>query len=90
MESRLGHYYQADDTYRVGREKVREYARAVQDYHPAHWNVAAAAELGYSGLVAPLTITRQDSALLTAPVTADGMTTDSYLGSGAAPLRCVS
>ena len=29
MESRLGHYYQADDTYLVGREKVREYARAV-------------------------------------------------------------
>ena len=26
-----------DDTYQVGREKVREYARAVQDYHPAHW-----------------------------------------------------
>jgi acyl dehydratase len=57
IESRVGHYYQADDTYRVGREKVREYARAVQDYHPAHWDVAAAAELGYSGLVAPLTFT---------------------------------
>jgi len=36
---------------------VREYARAVQDYHPAHWDVDAAAELGYSGLVAPLTFT---------------------------------
>ena len=57
MESRLGHYYQADDTYLVGREKVREYARAVQDYHPAHWNVAAAADLGYAGLVAPITFT---------------------------------
>src|SRR5580693_4802629 len=57
IESRVGHYYEADDTYRVGREKVREYARAVQDYHPAHWDVAAAAELGYSGLVAPLTFT---------------------------------
>src|SRR5271166_6158271 len=55
IESRVGHYYQVDDTYLVGREKVREYARAVQDYHPAHWDVAAAAELGYSGLVAPLT-----------------------------------
>lgn len=29
----------------------------MQDYHPAHWDVAAAAELGYSGLVAPLTFT---------------------------------
>ncbi|MGB9302855.1 MAG: fused (3R)-hydroxyacyl-ACP dehydratase subunits HadA/HadB [Mycobacterium sp.] len=57
IESRVGHYYQVDDTYLVGREKVREYARAVQDYHPAHWDVAAAAELGYSGLVAPLTFT---------------------------------
>jgi acyl dehydratase len=57
LESRVGHYYQADDTYVVGREKVREYARAVQDYHPAHWDTAAAAELGYAGLVAPLTFT---------------------------------
>ncbi|MGV0750062.1 fused (3R)-hydroxyacyl-ACP dehydratase subunits HadA/HadB [Mycolicibacter minnesotensis] len=57
LESRVGHYYQMDGTYLVGREKVREYARAVQDYHPAHWDVAAAAEMGYSGLVAPLTFT---------------------------------
>jgi acyl dehydratase len=57
LESRVGHYYQMDGTYLVGREKVREYARAVQDYHPAHWDVAAAVELGYSDLVAPLTFT---------------------------------
>jgi acyl dehydratase len=57
LESRVGHYYQVDGTYEVGREKVREYARAVQDNHPAHWDVAAAAELGYSGVVAPLTFT---------------------------------
>ncbi|MGV0743057.1 fused (3R)-hydroxyacyl-ACP dehydratase subunits HadA/HadB [Mycolicibacterium sp. XJ870] len=57
LESRVGHYYQMDETYLVGREKVREFARAVQDYHPAHWNVAAAAELGFSDLVAPLTFT---------------------------------
>ncbi len=57
IESRVGHYYQMDGTYVVGREKIREYARAVQDYHPAHWDVAAAAELGYSDLVAPLTFT---------------------------------
>jgi acyl dehydratase len=57
LEERVGHYYQIDDTYQVGREKVREYARAVQDNHPAHWDVDAAAELGYSGLVAPLTFT---------------------------------
>jgi acyl dehydratase len=57
LEARVGHYYQMDGTYLVGREKIREYARAVQDNHPAHWDVAAAAELGYSGLVAPLTFT---------------------------------
>src|SRR6201999_2248128 len=57
IESRVGHYHQMDDTYLVGREKVREYARAVQDYHPAHWDVDVAADLGYSGLVAPLTFT---------------------------------
>jgi acyl dehydratase len=57
LESRVGHYYQMDGTYLVGREKVREFARAVQAYHPAHWNRDAAAELGYSGLVAPLTFT---------------------------------
>lgn len=57
IEERVGHYYQMDGTYLVGREKVREYARAVQDYHPAHWDLAAAAELGYSDVVAPLTFT---------------------------------
>ena len=46
LESRVGHYYRMDGTYLVGREKLREYARAVQDYHPAHWDVAAAAEMG--------------------------------------------
>jgi acyl dehydratase len=57
LEARVGHWYQMDGAYLVGREKVREYARAVQDYHPAHWDVAAAAELGFSDLVAPLTFT---------------------------------
>ncbi len=57
VESRVGHYYQAADTYQIGREKIREYARAVQDYHPAHWDQAAADALGYSGLIAPLTFT---------------------------------
>ena len=57
LESRVGHHYQMDGTYLVGREKVREYARAVQDYHPVHWDVDAAATLGYSELVAPLTFT---------------------------------
>jgi len=57
LESRVGHFYQMDGTYLVGREKLREYARAVQDYHGAHWDLAAATDLGYPGLVAPLTFT---------------------------------
>ncbi|MEV0355281.1 fused (3R)-hydroxyacyl-ACP dehydratase subunits HadA/HadB [Nocardia sp. NPDC050697] len=51
----VGYRYRADDFYEVGREKIREYARAVQDYHPAHWSEDAAAELGYRGLIAPIT-----------------------------------
>ncbi|WP_253789599.1 fused (3R)-hydroxyacyl-ACP dehydratase subunits HadA/HadB [Nocardia amikacinitolerans] len=51
----VGHRYRVDDYYEVGREKIREYARAVQDFHPAHWSEDAACELGYSGLVAPTT-----------------------------------
>ncbi|GAA1652415.1 dehydratase [Nocardia ninae] len=53
--SMVGHHYRVDDYYEVGREKVREYARAVQDYHPVHWDEDLAQEYGYDGLLAPLT-----------------------------------
>ncbi|ONM47204.1 fused (3R)-hydroxyacyl-ACP dehydratase subunits HadA/HadB [Nocardia donostiensis] len=51
----VGHHYRADDYYEVGREKVREYARAVQDNHPVHWDEDAAQEYGYDNLLAPVT-----------------------------------
>ncbi|MQY19576.1 hypothetical protein NRB20_26660 [Nocardia sp. RB20] len=51
----VGYRYRADDYYEVGREKIREYARAVQDFHPAHWSEDAARELDYRGLIAPTT-----------------------------------
>ncbi|MET4049670.1 acyl dehydratase [Rhodococcus sp. 1163] len=51
----VGHHYRVDHPYEVGREKVREYARAVQDLHPAHHDEDAAKALGYDGLLAPLT-----------------------------------
>ncbi|WP_304413527.1 fused (3R)-hydroxyacyl-ACP dehydratase subunits HadA/HadB [Nocardia sp. BMG51109] len=51
----VGHHYRVDDYYEVGREKVREYARAVQDYHPVHWEEDTAQEYGHDSLVAPLT-----------------------------------
>lgn len=51
----VGHHYRVDDFYEVGREKVREYARAVQDYHPVHWEESIAREYGHDALLAPLT-----------------------------------
>ncbi|MFT3899031.1 MAG: fused (3R)-hydroxyacyl-ACP dehydratase subunits HadA/HadB [Gordonia sp. (in: high G+C Gram-positive bacteria)] len=57
LQARVGHYYKADHTYEIGREKIREYARAVQDYHPAHWDEDAAKKMGYDHLITPLTFT---------------------------------
>lgn len=51
----IGQVYHGLDHYEVGREKIREFARAVQDFHPAHWDDTAARALGYRGLVAPVT-----------------------------------
>ncbi|WP_328402496.1 FAS1-like dehydratase domain-containing protein [Nocardia sp. NBC_00403] len=49
------HRYRSAARYIVGGEKIREFARAVQDYHPAHWSEDAAAALGFDGLIAPAT-----------------------------------
>jgi acyl dehydratase len=43
------------DSYVVGREKVREFAKAVKADDPACLDEEAAAELGYDALVAPPT-----------------------------------
>ena len=40
-------------TYAVGREKIREYARAVGETDPRHLDVEAARAAGYRDLVAP-------------------------------------
>jgi acyl dehydratase len=40
-------------TYAVGREKIREYARAVGETNPLHLDVEAARAAGYPDLVAP-------------------------------------
>ena len=40
-------------TYLVGREKIREYARAVGETDPLHLDVAAARAAGHADLVAP-------------------------------------
>ena len=43
------------DTFVVGREQVRQYARAVKSLDPATHDDKAAAELGHDALIAPLT-----------------------------------
>jgi acyl dehydratase len=40
-------------TYMVGREKVREYASAVGETNPLHFDVDAAREAGHADVVAP-------------------------------------
>jgi len=54
-EEIIGTHYRFHDKFVVGREKIREFAAAVADDHPAHYDEKAAAELGYSSIVAPLT-----------------------------------
>ncbi len=47
--------YPSTAPYLVGREKVREFARAVLSSSPVHIDVAAAREAGYADVVAPPT-----------------------------------
>ncbi|OUS97721.1 (3R)-hydroxyacyl-ACP dehydratase subunit HadA [Rhodococcus sp. NCIMB 12038] len=54
MAGLVGRRHRVTD-YEVGRENIREYARAVLDPHPAHHRDGAAHELGYDGLIAPIT-----------------------------------
>ena len=54
-EEIVGTHYRYPDYFEVDREKIREFARAVQDDPPAHVTEEAAAKLGYPALVASLT-----------------------------------
>ncbi|CPR11858.1 (3R)-hydroxyacyl-ACP dehydratase subunit HadA [Mycobacterium bohemicum DSM 44277] len=54
-ENIVGMHYRYPDHYEVEREKIREHAVAVQNDDPAFFEEKAAAELGYDGLLAPLT-----------------------------------
>jgi acyl dehydratase len=51
----VGMHYRYPDHYEVGREKIREYAVAVKNEDAAFFDEKAAADLGYQGLLAPLT-----------------------------------
>ncbi|CDJ99018.1 conserved hypothetical protein [Microbacterium sp. C448] len=51
----VGRDFPPTQPYLVGREKVREFARAVFATDPSHTDVAAAQALGYTDVVAPPT-----------------------------------
>jgi acyl dehydratase len=54
-EEIIGTHYRYHDKFVVGREKIREFAAAVADAHPAHYDADSARDLGYSAVIAPLT-----------------------------------
>ena len=54
-EDIIGTHYRYPDHFEVSREKIREFARAVKDEHPAHYTEDAARDIGYDALVASLT-----------------------------------
>ncbi|TQK30450.1 MaoC family dehydratase N-terminal domain-containing protein [Arthrobacter sp. SLBN-53] len=54
-EEIVGTHYRYPDYFEVGREKIREFATAVKDEHPAHHSEEGAAENGHDSLVASLT-----------------------------------
>lgn len=51
----VGRRYPPTEPYEVGREKVREFARAIGDDHRAYFDVAAAKALGHPDIIAPPT-----------------------------------
>ena len=50
-----GKIYPRTESYLVGREKIREFAKAVFSKDPANLNLEAAKKLGYKDLIAPPT-----------------------------------
>ncbi|ULE34197.1 FAS1-like dehydratase domain-containing protein [Mycobacterium sp. IDR2000157661] len=54
-ENIIGTHYRYPDYFEVDREKIREFARAVKNDHPAHFSEDAAGECGFDTLIAPLT-----------------------------------
>ena len=54
-DSIIGTHYRYPDYFEVDREKIREFARAVKDDHPAHYSEEAAKECGQDALIASLT-----------------------------------
>ncbi|MFC0435589.1 MaoC family dehydratase N-terminal domain-containing protein [Kutzneria buriramensis] len=51
----VGRTYPPTAPYLVGREKIREFARATGQHHPLHHDLTAAGALGHHDLLAPPT-----------------------------------
>ena len=51
----IGTHYRYHDYFLVGREKIREYASAVQSDDPLHFSAEAAKAAGYPDVIAPPT-----------------------------------
>ena len=51
----VGTHYRYPDYFEVSREKIREFATAVKDDNPTHFDESAANDAGYDNLVASLT-----------------------------------
>ena len=54
-EDIIGTHYRYPDHFVVDREKIREFAKAVKDDHPAHFSEEVAGDMGYPALIASLT-----------------------------------
>jgi acyl dehydratase len=54
-QSFVGRVYPPTEPYEVGREKIREFADAINDQNPAYRSVEAARALGYDDVIAPPT-----------------------------------
>ena len=53
--SLVGHTYPPTEPYEVSREKIREFAEAINDPNPVYRDRAAAEALGYPDVIAPPT-----------------------------------
>ncbi|MDJ0393507.1 MaoC family dehydratase N-terminal domain-containing protein [Rhodococcus sp. G-MC3] len=51
----VGAHHLVSFVYEIGREKIKEFARAVHDDHPAHVDDETGRELGHGGIIAPVT-----------------------------------
>lgn len=68
----VGKVFTSDEVFQVGRERIREFARAVKATHSIHFEVDAAQAAGYADVVAPPTFAiilaqKADAALIEDP-----------------------